>query len=175
MNWSENVDHLNRWHAVQIKRMAFRVAARGLMRQGHYLFVPTIESVVVRFGKRRAEPKLMFPGYIFVAVDPAQPNWRAINNTEGVSRLVMASPTTPATVPSGFIAGLRARCDSEGCFKAADDLKTGDPVYIVSGPFAGLLARIDKLDDQQRVHILMEILSGMRQLTIGRDQLRRAV
>lgn len=163
------------WYAAQIKRTAFRTAEQGLMRQGYGVFVPTVEHLVSRFGKRRPERKLMFPGYLFVAINPDRPNWRAITNTVGVSRLVMRTPSVPAPLPQEFISALRARCDADGCLRSAESFEPGVRVNIISGPFAGFVSTIERIDEARRVWILLDILGGSRTMRVDASQLRVAV
>lgn len=163
------------WCAVQIKRTAFRVAEAGLVRQGYPVFSPKIEQVRRRFGRTGAEQKLLFPGYIFVAVDEARANWRAISHTPGVSRIVTRSSNRPAFVPAPFLRDLMARCDESGCLSDGGGFKAGDQVSVVSGPFAGIVSKIEQIDEDQRIWILLDILGGSRAVAIEPDKLKIAV
>ncbi len=102
------------WYLVQIKPNSYRIAERALQRQGYSVFCPLLEISQVRAGRSSLVKKPLFPGYLFVAFDPLDAPWRAINNTHGVSRLVTFGENYPPAVPNALVVSLMSRCDEEG-------------------------------------------------------------
>ena len=78
---------------------------RNITRQGLKTFLPIL-SVTSRVGARfMSKSRLLFPGYLFVALDVAQGAWRKINSTYGVARIVSFAGQ-PIPVPHDLAAGL---------------------------------------------------------------------
>ncbi|MCE6967122.1 transcription termination/antitermination protein NusG [Cereibacter sphaeroides] len=161
------------WYLVQTKPNAFRIAERNLLRQRITVFCP-VEKVTQRHGTRFREiTRQLFTGYLFVRVDPANPQWRAINSTYGVSRLVTFAGT-PGSVPNPLVMALHARCDQTGLVQPPESLKTGDRVRITAGPFANFVATVENIHPDQRVAILLDILGGKTRTEIQIQQLQSA-
>ena len=68
--------HELRWYLVQCKPNAAEIAVRNLKNQSFGTFLP-LQEITKRNGKvfqRQIRP--LFPGYLFVQVDPDQAPWR---------------------------------------------------------------------------------------------------
>ena len=100
----------------------------------------------------------LFPGYLFVQVVPEQSNWRSINATYGVSRLVTLEAAAPTRVPSDLIRDLRAGGDPRAMSSIPEALKTGARVRITGGPFSRALAEIQTVEAAGRIQILMQLM-----------------
>jgi transcription antitermination factor NusG len=111
----------------------------------------------------------LFPGYIFVILNLSRDRWRSVNSTTGVASLVMGVDK-PMAVPSGVVEGLITR-ESYGTIRLDSDLKVGDRVRILSGPFAETLCNIERLDDRGRVRVLLEIMGGQVMAQVDRSVL----
>ena len=112
----------------------------------------------------------LFPRYLFVAFDPRRDQWRKINSTFGVSRLVMRGEA-PHPVPDGVIEALIAVTVDGGIVDLAAKLQEGSPVRVMAGPFADQLAMLEQLDDSGRACILLEILGRQVRTTTERRNL----
>lgn len=158
------------WFAAQLKPNGLSQARRNLERQGFGVFMPLCAPPAG--GPRRRVP--LFPGYIFVSFDPAGTAWRSINATRGVARLITTDIRAPTPLPAAFIDGLKACCDPEGQFVAPpEDLAPGDAIRVVSGPFADLLATVDRLAPDRRIEILVSLLDRTVSVPLRRDQVRK--
>jgi transcription termination/antitermination protein NusG len=87
---------------------------------------------------------------MFVILDPERDQWRAVNGTLGVARLVMQGER-PHPVPPGIVETLVASTGPNGLLQMRPQLKVGDPVKLTQGPFAEYLGTLDRLDDSGRV------------------------
>lgn len=160
------------WIAVQLKPNAFRLAEAALLRQNMEVFCPKVRRTVRRFGKSRTESVPLFPGYLFVAVDLDRPQWRAVANTNGVSRIVTRRVGEPAPVPDTLMEGLIGRCDTEGHLMPPQTLSPGDRIRLDA--FADLVATVERIDAQRRVWVLLEILGGRREVQVTMSEVRAA-
>lgn len=148
-----------RWHLVLCRPNQHHIAERTLSRLGCEVFLPRQQARRRWRGRVLQELRPVFPGYLFVGVDPASSLWQPIRTAQGVSRIVGFSERGPATVPPEVVAGLMARCDGDGILSPVEeDFAVGDHIRVVGGPFADFVARIDRIDPKQRLHVLLELL-----------------
>ena len=107
----------------------------------------------------------LFPGYLFVQVDQLAGNWRKINNTRGVTRLVHLGEE-PCPVPDTVIAALFKRCDVNQVLQDSGLLEIGKHARISEGPFSGLIAEIIAIKPDSRVHLLLDIMGQSTDITV---------
>jgi transcriptional antiterminator RfaH len=162
-----------RWYLVQVKPNGYRLAERNLLRQGFACFQPMARATERRGAHFRPVSRPLFPGYLFVAFDPARAPWRKINSTAGVARLLSLG-NVPQEVPRGLVAELRARLDAEGHVILADNVEVGDRVEIQSGPFAGFLGEVARLAPEARAHLLVDLMGRRAQVTAQLAELRKS-
>lgn len=159
------------WFLAQLKPNSAKVAKRNLKRQGFQAFLP-IEEVTKRGESTfMTAEKPVFPGYIFVAFDVAKGGWRAINATQGITRLVSFG-AAPAPVPWDIVAGLMQRCDGQGKFISSAPVSPGDQVVLPYGPFANFVATVDKIEPDRRVWVLLDIMGGKTRVAVPPDHVR---
>jgi transcriptional antiterminator RfaH len=101
----------------------------------------------------------LFPGYLFVGMDPERARWRALNSTVGVSELICHSGH-PAPVPDDVIDDIRRHEDERGYVILGEHagLKKGDKVRITKGAMTDHVGIFDASSEQQRVFLLLELL-----------------
>jgi transcription antitermination factor NusG len=145
------------WYAVQTLSRAEKQAERHLVFQGFTVFAPHIWRKVRHARQLKISAAPLFPGYIFVALDLSRDRWSRINGTIGVLGLVRAG-SLPLPLPVGLIEALASAqhsIDQAGC---GNTFKINQPVRLGAGPFADLIGRIQCLEAQGRVQVLLEIM-----------------
>ncbi len=130
-------------------------------------FLPRFHKTVRHARSLREVIAPVFPGYIFVVLNPERDRWRSINGTFGVARLVSAQHR-PVPVPTGVVEALLASVDELGLVRFDGGLKPGQPVRVLAGPFAQALGVLARLDDKGRVQVLLNIMG--RQAAVMMDQ-----
>lgn len=161
------------WYLVQCRPNQAHIATRNLRRHGIELFQP-LQRATRRWRNRiREEVRPLFTGYIFVTFDPARPEWRTINSTPGVLRLVRFGAGWPQRVPSPLVTGLMLRCDDEGVLRPPSDLAPGDPVRVVSGPFADFVASVETVAPDRRVTLLLDLMGRATRVALPAELLTR--
>lgn len=163
-----------KWYLVKLKPNGFERAVINLERQGIEIFMPwTMRRV--RSGKRYIQKKQpLFSGYIFIAVDPDVVAWRTVNSTYGVAQVVTFGNQLPSHLPEELISGLKARCDEQSFLLPPSDLKIGEKVKIISGPFTDFVATIETLPSETRLGILFDCLGHKVPAEIGVGNVERA-
>lgn len=146
------------WHLLLCKPNQNRIACRHLSRMGFELFMP-LEAVERRSrGKVWVDLRPVFAGYVFIDTGERPDCWRRIRATPGVAQLVGLHHGAPARVPGPVVAGLMARCDTDGVLQPDTDFTPGEQIRITSGPFADFVARIEHVDAERRIHLLLDLL-----------------
>jgi len=116
-------------------------------------------------GERQRELAL-FPGYAFLLV---RLQWHAGRWCPVVIRLVMDG-LHPAKVPDAVIDEIRMREHNGAVEIPRRQLKAGDRVKILSGPFNGQLAIYAGMSGFERVEVLLQILGGAVRVTLASEQ-----
>lgn len=158
------------WFLAQLKPNCVHIAERNLKRQGFPIFLPLEEKTVRRKARFVQSLVPLFPGYIFVSIDPSLGQWRPVNSTYGVSRIVSFGQE-PAAVPLEIVSELMLRCDSSGKLLPPKLLQPGDRVRITTGPFAEFVAEVEKIAPDRRVWVLMELMGGQTRVAVSPDRL----
>ena len=156
------------WHVAQLKPNGLRLAQQHLSRQGFTCFCPRQmeQRLLARLQQSKRVERPLFPGYLFVQFGADQIGWQSINSTRGITRLVLLGQGKLHALPTPFMAGLLARCDNAGLLTAQESFKTGDRVRLVSGPFAELVTTVEKLESQDRLQVLFNLMGRQTRVSV---------
>jgi len=160
------VSDSERWFAVHTLPFAEARAEAHLRRQGFRTFQPKRHKTVRHARRLSTVEAPFFPRYLFIVLDLARHQWRSVNGTFGVSRLVMRGDQ-PHPVPRGVVEALIEAADARGILQLARKLQVGSPVRLMAGPFAEQLAILNNLDDSGRVRVLLDILGRQVAISTG--------
>jgi len=153
------------WYLVHCKPNGEQMALRNLRTQNFLAFLPLQKLTSRRGTAFQTQLRPLFPGYMFVAQDPAAGQWRKINNTRGVARLVSIA-AYPTPVPTIIMNQLFERCDKTGIFQQSMNLVAGEKVKITQGPFSGAMGKITEIEPSRRVHLLLDFMGQKSSLTV---------
>lgn len=148
-----------RWYVARALQHRESSAQFNLHRLGFRSFAPRLRRTVRHARKLRDTVAPLFPGYVFVILDLSRDRWRSVNGAIGVASLIMGGQQ-PMPVPHGVVETLIAAREDCGAVSLAPDLRIGQTVRILSGPFAETRCRLDHLDERGRVRVLLEIMGG---------------
>lgn len=148
-----------RWYVVHTQPNGEARADLNLRRQGFATYLPRYARRRSHARRREVVKRPLFPRYLFVGLDVARDRWRAIHSTFGVNRLVLAGEA-PLPVPEGVIDEIRAREDDEGLIALGlpAGVGPGSRVRLVDGIFADAKGVLERIADDRRVAILLELL-----------------
>ena len=139
------------WYVVRAKARKEDYAVQQLERRGVAVFLPRI----LEYGRDEIAP--LFPGYLFVHIALLEQYYRVVWSP-GVRSFVAFGPT-PTPVQESAIRFIAASAGEGGIIRPLAPFKAGDRVQIKSGPFAGLLAIVQRPCSQRgRVQILLDFL-----------------
>lgn len=146
------------WYLAQLKPGGFERAVTNLARQGYESFMPLREETRRRSDRWDTKLTPLFPGYLFVKVPRDRQQWRSINSTFGILRLVAFEAGRPTQVAPDLVASLQSRSAKNGKLSPSAEFEIGDQVRVISGPFADALAEIEAVPEQNRIYVLFELM-----------------
>jgi transcriptional antiterminator RfaH len=149
----------SRWYVVYTQAQNEGRAEVNLRRQGFTTYLPRYLRNRRHARKTEAVSRPLFPRYIFVALDLARDRWHSIHSTFGVSRLVLAGEE-PLAVPANVVEEIRARESSEGFVTLGlpAGVGPGSRVRLIDGIFADAKGVLERIADDRRVAILLDLL-----------------
>ena len=116
--------------------------------------VPTEDEVEIRDGQRRTHKRRVFPGYILVEMVMDDESWYVVRNTPGVTGFV-GSGLRPVPLSDDEVSKILARMEAEQP-RVKVNVRVGETVRIVEGPFADFMALVDELyPEQGKVRVLV--------------------
>jgi len=167
----QHVQAENTWFLAQYKPNCHAIAERNLNRQRFQTFLPLHEETRRKVGRFITTLRPLFNGYLFVRFDTSLGGWQAINSTYGITRLVSFGGD-PQPVPHGLMSSLMRRCDVEGKLLPPQKFSVGDTVEISGGPFSEFVATVEKVDPDQRVWVLLDMMGRVTRLAVDPDALQ---
>lgn len=136
------------------------VAKQHLLDQGYEAYLPRFKKICRH--ARKIEERLvpLFPRYIFIGMDLSSAKWGNINNTRGISYLLMSDTTNPAKVPTPVINELRAQEIGESIVAPLSLINfiKGKKVRVLEGAFREQIAIFESMDDKSRVQLLLTFM-----------------
>jgi transcription antitermination factor NusG len=115
-------------------------------------------------GVARTTIKPLFSGYFFIRFCPEN-SFESVKAARGVLQVV-SSGRMPIPIPEVVIREIQNRIQEDGLIRLLPRaLAPGTLVMIQSGPFEGMMGRVEReLDDRKRVAIFLETLFNTRVL-----------
>ena len=116
------------------------------------VIVPEQTVVEEKDGVEKEKVKKLFPGYILVEMVMTDEAWFIVRNTPGVTGFIGSSgkgakptPLQPYEVDNILNSMGISRID------AYNELKEGDSIKIVDGPFVGMVGKIESVDIENKI------------------------
>ncbi len=147
-------------HETKVKeKLEAKIESMGMQDYIFRIVIPETTEVEVKDGVKKEKVKKMFPGYILVEMIMSDEAWYIVRNTPGVTGFIGSSgkgakptPLLPQEIDRILVNMGMSRVNVE------NDLKVGDQVSIVDGPFKGMTGKVDNIDkDNNRLNILIDL------------------
>ena len=164
-----NQNYLKKWLVIQIKPNSYDLAVRNLERQGFETFLPKMKATIKKENKFIHKEVLVFPGYMFVLVDSKGCNWTKINSTYGVSK-VLSFNNKPSEIPFDLIVALKNRYEECVHPIPKEKLQKGDSIKFNYGPFVDLIAKVENVENTNRIWVLLEVMGKYRKLKFQKTE-----
>ena len=147
-------------HESKVKeKLEMRTESMGMQDYIYRVIVPETTEVEVKDGVQKEKKKKMFPGYILVEMVMSDEAWYIVRNTPGVTGFIGSSgkcakptPLLPQEIDRVLANMWMSRIDAES------EMKKGDKVSIIDGPFKGMEGVIDSVDlENKRLNVLIDL------------------
>lgn len=123
------------------------------------VIIPEQKVIEEKDGVQKEKIKKIFPGYILVEMVMTDEAWFVVRNTPGVTGFIGSSgkgakptPLQPFEVENILHSMGMARVDTNS------ELKEGDKVKIIEGPFVGMSGTIESIDvDNAVANVLVDL------------------
>ena len=121
----------------------------------------------------------MFPGYLLVLMNLADPSWRRVATLPGVQQILGEGPEEPTPLPDGVVEEILAR--SEGALERLEDahaaVTVGITGRVMDGPLAGregTCVAVSHRSAVDRVTLLLSLLGMPRPVELLSRLVERA-
>jgi len=139
-----------------VRNLKQRIESLGMEDKIYNVIVPTERKIKIKDGKRRTVEEKLYQGYVLVDMIVTHDSWYVVRNTPRVTGFV-GSGTTPTPLKKEEIDSLFERMGGkEPKYKV--DIKVGDQVKIIDGPFKDFEGRVNSTDeDRGKVKVLVSM------------------
>lgn len=147
-------------HESKVKEnLMMRTESMGMENNIFRVIVPETKEVEIKDGVKKEKTKKMFPGYVLVEMVMSDEAWYVVRNTPGVTGFIGSSgkgakptPLLPQEIDKILANEGLSRIDVE------TDLKDGDSVNIIDGPFKGMYGKVQTIDlENQKLNVLIDL------------------
>ena len=164
-------------HEQKVKeKLEAKVESMGMQDNIFRVIVPETTEVEIKDGVKKEKTKKMFPGYILVEMIMSDEAWYIVRNTPGVTGFIGSSgkgakptPLLPQEIDKVLATMGMSRLDSDS------DLKVGESVNIIDGPFKGMFGKIDSIDKaNNRLNVLIDLFGQETPVEVELFQVSKA-
>ena len=164
-------------HEYKVKeKLENRINSMDLGQNIFRVIVPEQKEIEYKDGVKKEKNKKMFPGYVLVEMVMTDEAWYIVRNTQGVTGFIGSSgkgakpiPLLPQEVDRILGSMGMSRMDIN------KDIKEGNRVKIVDGPFKEMFGTIDKIDlKQQKLTVLVDLFGQETSVEVDLSQVETA-
>ncbi len=136
------------------------------------VLVPKEKKIKIKDGKRKVTEEKIYPGYVLVEMIVTDDSWYVVRNTPNVTGFVGVG-TTPVPISSQEIEILKNRMGGDQP-QYKIEVKIGDPVKIVDGPFKDYDGKISEVDEEKgRVRVLVNMFGRDTPIELDSLQIKK--
>lgn len=139
-----------------VRNLKQRIESLGMQDKIFNVLVPTEKKIKIKRGKRVEEEEKIYPGYVLVDMVVTDDSWYVVRNTPRVTGFV-GSGVHPVPLSEEEIGVLFGRMNKD-TVKHTIELRNGDSVIIIDGPFKDLEGKVSDVDeDRGKVKVLVSM------------------
>lgn len=112
------------------------------------------EQIEIKDGKRKANLKKVFPGYVLVKMIVTEESWYIVRNTRGVTGFV-GSGTDPIPLTNEEIRNMGFETTIINV-----DYEVNDSVKVVNGPLSGFIGTVQEINKEKNKIKVMVSMFG---------------
>ena len=132
------------------------------------IIVPMEEQIEIKDGKRKANLKKVFPGYVLIKMIVTEETWYIVRNTRGVTGFV-GSGTDPIPLTEEEI---RAMGFDQATINV--DYEVNDSVQILNGPFKDSVGTVQEINkEKHKVKVLVSMFGRETPVELEFSQIQK--
>ena len=132
------------------------------------IIVPMEEQIEIKDGKRKANLKKVFPGYVLIKMIVTEETWYIVRNTRGVTGFV-GSGTDPIPLTEEEI---RAMGFDQATINV--DYEVNDSVQILNGPFKDSVGTVQEINkEKHKVKVLISMFGRETPVELEFSQIQK--
>lgn len=146
------------WIVIRTKSNMEIKVSLYLINQGFETFLPKYKKFISHARKVSQVEKPLFPRYIFVNISK-QKEWQRINNTHGVSNILM-NDNIPSYIPENVFDSFVNEFDSDGFLKFKQGFKTGEQIKIINYSFHKYKTIFKEYVGKKKAKLLLKVFNN---------------
>ena len=159
------------WYAIYVKSKHEFVANEELGKKGIESYLPRIKKLRQWKDRKKLVEFPLFPGYLFVRVNPNPSDFVRVLKARGVVSLVSAEAGCPVAVSNEEIDSLKIIVESGSDIDIYPHLKAGTRVCIKRGALKGAVGSIVRKESEYLFLVNIEILGRCIGVKVYADDL----
>ncbi|MET0155466.1 MAG: transcription termination/antitermination protein NusG [Rickettsiales bacterium] len=134
-------------------------------------FVPEEERIVVKRGKKVAEKRKIFPGYVLVKMGLSDDAWHILRSIPKVTG-ILGDKGKPQALTEAEVNNIYKRIeDKVNDVASANNFSAGENVSIIDGPFKAFSGVVEKVDPKKEIlSVTVSIFGRQTPLELRYDQ-----
>ena len=165
---SDTLTH--RWYVLYTKSRFENVVDIGLHKKSIESYLPKIKKRSKRRDRKVILEAPLFPGYLFVRTNLHPTEHLEILKTAG-SVHIIGNKQGPIPVPDETISSLQIMVSSGDDVTTGRQLRKGDKVMVVGGPFTGVIGAFVRYRGKSRVIVHIDALGQSAGVEIDEDDI----
>jgi len=172
---------MKKWYVVQVytgfedivkKDLEKRIVENNLQDQFGDIVIPTSE-VASFFSGEESKREKIFPGYLLIQMEMAGESYQLVRSIPRVSLFLGGGEPVPLSEKE--VKRIFSQISGEvAVVKEKAPFTVGNEVHIDSGPFAGFVGVVDKIDEErERLTVMVSIFGRLTPVELGFDQVKR--
>lgn len=134
--------------------------------------VPQKTVTQIKNGKKQEKDEKIFPGYVLVEMIMDEDSWYVVRHTAGVTKFV-GSAKKPIPAKESEIKKIIHRSTSQ-VQKIELDVKAGDKIRIISGPFADFVGDITEVyPDKAKLRVSVSVFGRETPVELEYKQIQK--
>jgi transcription termination/antitermination protein NusG len=159
------------WFALFVRSKHEFAVEKELSKKHIETFIPTVQKFRQWTDRKKLIAFPLFPGYLFVHMNPCPEEFSKVLKTPGSVKLLSAGNGNPTPVPTEEILSLKIVLENTEHFDVYPYLKEGSRIRIKNGPLKGIEGILKMKENQYMCIINIEILGRSIGVKIYADDL----
>ncbi|BDY04063.1 transcription termination/antitermination NusG family protein [Ferrimonas sp. YFM] len=157
------------WYLFRVRVCSERKVSQQVEAMGFSTFLPQIQN-----DAKGAKLKPLFPGYLFIRLDPYQSSFSSVLRLFGMIDVVRTTGEL-RPVELSIVVNLRRRCKLQPQLKQPVPVevpKTGESVVFSHGAFHEVEALFQEMSDDERCRLLVKLINRQHEIEVPLNALR---